>query len=73
MYPETLFEFFNTVLMDLRNSTKNFGGMVVVIAGDYSLRLSLVSKTRRVSDGDGNIRFIQMSLLRELPWYDCEL
>lgn len=42
MCPRVLFEIVDTVLKDFRRSSKDFGGMVIFMAGDYMQLLSVV-------------------------------
>ncbi|KAI0560144.1 ATP-dependent DNA helicase RRM3 [Gracilaria domingensis] len=73
MCPKLLLEVVDAILKDLRRSRKDFGGLIMVLAGDYMQLLPVIPRTRKITDEDGNARRIPVNILRELQWYDCEL
>ena len=76
MMQRVLFEHVQTILKDLRctgqsSSTRSkpyFGGLTVVLAGDYMQLLPVVPSLKLDVDSSGEARHIPVNLLDEIPW-----
>ena len=76
MMQRILFEHVDTILKDLRctgqsSSTRSkpyFGGLTVVLAGDYIQPLPVVPCLKLDVDSSGEARHIPVNLLDEIPW-----
>ena len=73
MCAKKLFEIVHFILQDLRGSTTYFGGMIVVLAGDYLQLLPVVPFFRKEISRNGQESIVRVSLLKERPWYDSDL
>lgn len=72
MMDRKIFDLIDAILKDLRcdrssNNRPRFGGVTVVLAGDYLQLLSVVSARQWEEDEHGNVQYVILSLLNQLP------